>query len=106
MSQYDTTKKHLKEKLRKYSKETIINAIFERLEFTTIDLLCHKCFLIEEMKKAEQEEKREMEKLMRFEDAVRKYNGLCKKLEEKGVEGMSLDELYHMEDLLQIIKKG
>ena len=106
MSQYDTTKNYLKEKLSKYSKETIINAIFESLEFSTIDLLCHKCFLIESMKKAEQEEKRETENLKRFKSAVAEYNELCKELKEKGVNGISLKKLERMQELLKIIKKG
>lgn len=106
MNRIDETEKYLRKKLSRYSKQTIINAIFDKFEFTTIDLLCYKCLLIEEMKKADQEEKRETENLKRFERAVNEYNALVKELKEKGVSGVSLEKLERMEKLLKIIKKG
>ena len=106
MNKIDETEKYLRKKLSQYSKETIINAIFDRFEFTTIDLLCHKCFVVESMKKAGQEEKREAENLKRFEGAVTEYNTLCKKAKEKGIVGLSLKEIQRMQELLKIIKKG
>ena len=106
MNRVDETEKYFRKKLSQYSKETIINAIFDKFEFTTIDLLCHKCFVVESMKKAEQEERRETENLKRFESAVTEYNTLCKKAKEKGISGLSLKEIERMRELLKIIKKG
>ncbi len=98
--------KILREKLNKHSKETIIDAIFKKFNYMTISDICHKCFLVESQKKAEQEERREAENLKRFGSAVTEYNTLCKKAKEKGILGLSLKEVQRMQELLKIIKKG
>lgn len=105
MSKIDATEKYLREKLSKYSKATIIEAIFRRLDFTQIDILCHNCDVAESIKRQEAENKRMEENLSQTRKAIDEYNSLAKELKEKGIEKMPLAKLQRIQKLLKIIRK-
>ena len=101
----EVTEKYLREKLSKYSKATIIDAIFRRLDFTQIDILCHNCDVAESIKRQEAENKRMEENLSQTRKAIDEYNGLVRELKEKGIEKMPLVKLQRMRKLFEIIRK-
>lgn len=101
----ELTEKYLREKLSKYSKATIIEAIFRKFDYTQIDILCHNCFVADSIKKQEAENKRMEENLFQTKKAIEEYNSLCKEIKEKGIEKMPLAKLQRMRQLLEIIRK-
>ena len=99
----ESTEKYLRKKLSKYSKATIIEAIFQKFDYMQIDLLCHKCWVADSIKRQEAENKRMEENLSQTKKAIDEYNGLCKELKEKGIEKMPLAKIERMQKLLKII---
>lgn len=105
MERIEATEKYLRENLSKYSKATIIEAIFRKFDYTQIDILCHYCFSADSIKRQEAENKRMEENLSQTRKAIDEYNGLAKELKEKGIQKMPLAKIQRMQKLLEIIRK-
>ena len=101
----EATEKFLTDKLKKYSKEAIIKALFSINDFITIDRLCHQLELQRLIEKSKAEERRMEKNIKDTKEAIKEYNELVLKVNKVGYAAAQIKDLERMNELLQIIRR-
>lgn len=102
-----STNEYMRSRLRKFTKEELIDGILS-LQFTTIDLIVQRCEHKRVLKECEEDEKKEQQFAAEREElrkTVAEYNLLAKKARENGLTALSIDEVDHMRALLAKIDR-
>ena len=102
MNGVKTANEYMRSRLRKFTKEELIDSILS-LQFTTIDLIAQRCEHKRVLKECEEDEKKGRQFIEEREElrkAVAEYNVLAKKARENGLTALSMDEIDHMRALL------
>lgn len=102
------TQKYLRGKFRRYSKDEILDSMFAVLDYIQIDRIAESCqnkrLIVETELEYDQAQKREREEQAR-KKRIQEYNALVTKFKTVGIEGMSLEDVKRMNELLKEIRK-
>lgn len=93
------TNNYLQGKLKKFTKDEIIEAVMRSFNWTDIDLVIHRCECQRLQKGIEADKKRTAE----FEKNCAEYNAIMAELQEKGVGGVSTAKLKRASELIKKI---
>ena len=102
-----STNEYMRSRLRKFTKEELIDGILS-LQFTTIDLIVQMCEHKRVLKECEEDEKKERQFVAEREElrkTVAEYNVLAKKARKNGLTALSMDEIDRMRALLAKIDR-
>lgn len=74
MARVDDTKEYLSKKLKEYTKEELIDAMFLKLDYIQVDRIADGCWQIRNMRKMEADARREEREAKVLKESIEEYN--------------------------------
>jgi hypothetical protein len=102
MNRFEISKEYFYKRLSKYSKQDILNAMFNRIDYITLDHIANDC----ELKKQINKTKTQTNNDNKTSKYISEYNLLCEELKKKGIKNIGLTKVERMSKLLELITKG
>ena len=106
MARVDDTKEYLNKKLKEYTKEELIDAMFLKLDYIQVDRIADGCWQIRNMRKMEADARREEREAKVLKERIEEYNKLVEESNKVGIVNMPPAKINRMAALIKIIRNG
>lgn len=106
MARVDDTKEYLSKKLKEYTKEELIDAMFLKLDYIQVDRIADGCWQIRNMRKMEADARREEREAKVLKESIEEYNKLVEESNKVGIVNMPSVKINRMATLIKIIRNG